>query len=542
MPAFTPKRFEQILTDEIASVVTATDLSDVADSSSVKAMLAATARELDESYFQQENLLSLFSIDSATGDDLDERAAEIQPTTIERTEPRSATGTVIFSRPGTAGTTNIPSGTTVKTSGGVEFTTTAVGTITAASPEQISGHGVGRDSAPVPIVATIPGVAGNVTISTIIKFGAKPAGIDEVTNLSPTLFGRNKETDDAFRQRLKDFIASLARSTIQAIENGVLGAEDPLTGGSILFSKAIEDAVNLGKVTLFIDDGTGSSESVASISATAIVAAFTWAGSTTVTSGDTSEVAVGDFIRLDSDGQWFEISAITPSVDVTILNPGSLTIPTGATVSSVDTGADRVTQGLAGPPADSAVGGEVTLFFDNPAIKTTTSVTVVSSTRGVLVENTDFTLNPASGQLQFTPALVAAEVIFAEYTHFTGLIALAQKIVDGDPTDRTNFPGLRAAGVLVRVLTPTVLIQTVTASLVVSEDSTLVDAIAEVENAVLTYINGLGISGDVVRNELISRIQRLASITDLILTEPANNIVLLDDQLARTTLANVTIT
>ncbi len=548
MPAFTPKRFEQILTDEIASVVTATLLSDVADSSGVKAVLSATAREVDEAYFQQENLLSLFDIDKATGDDLDERAAEIQPGTVKRILARNATGTVVFSRNGTTGTVNIAVGTTIKTSDGIEYTTTAVGTITPASPEQITGHGVGRDSAPVAIVASVPGSAGNVVSNTIIKFGAKPAGIDEVTNLVPTLFGRDKETDDVFRQRLKEFIASLARCTIQALENGVLNAEDPLTGSSILFSKAIEDQVNLGNVTVFIDDGTGSAETTSTVgsAATALVATYTWAGTVTITTGDTSEVAIGDFIRLDSNFQWFEITGITTNVDVTISNPGSLTIPTGATQSSIDTGADKVTAGLAGPPADSAVGGEVTLFLDNKPIKSVLAFSVVSSIRGVLFPVMggigDFTVNNASGQLQFTPALVATEVIIAEYTYFTGLIALAQKIIDGDPADRDNFPGLRAGGVRVLALTPQVLIQTVTASLVAQEPFTLAQAVTAAEEAVKTYINGLNISDDVIRATVISRIESLAEVFDVILTAPANNIVILDDQLARIQDANITIT
>jgi hypothetical protein len=67
---------------------------------------------------------------------------------------------------------------------------------------------------------------------------------------------------------------------------------------------------------------------------TVIAAVFTWDGTTTVLSPDTSEVLVGNFIRLTADGQLFEVSAINTDVDVTILNPGGLTIPTGATASA----------------------------------------------------------------------------------------------------------------------------------------------------------------------------------------------------------------
>lgn len=70
--------------------------------------------------------------------------------------------------------------------------------------------------------------------------------------------------------------------------------------------------------------------------ATALTAAtYTWDGDTTIaTSADVSgELAAGEFIQLDSDGQLFEVASVTPTV-VTILNPGGKTIPSGATGSS----------------------------------------------------------------------------------------------------------------------------------------------------------------------------------------------------------------
>ena len=67
---------------------------------------------------------------------------------------------------------------------------------------------------------------------------------------------------------------------------------------------------------------------------TGIGTGYTWNGTTTVTSSDTSEVGVGQWIRLDTDGQWFEVTAVDPNVSVTVANPFSLTIPSGATSSS----------------------------------------------------------------------------------------------------------------------------------------------------------------------------------------------------------------
>lgn len=59
---------------------------------------------------------------------------------------------------------------------------------------------------------------------------------------------------------------------------------------------------------------------------------WTWDGTTTVLSNDTSGVSVGDWIAQASGGPYFEITGITPNTSVTITNPGSVTIPTGSGV------------------------------------------------------------------------------------------------------------------------------------------------------------------------------------------------------------------
>lgn len=96
----------------------------------------------------------------------------------------------------------------------------------------------------------------------------------------------------------------------------------------ILIGKSSTGATIIHKVLLA---GTAKSLGVTA----AVTAVFTWNGTATVTSGDTSEVAVGDWIRLDSDDQWFKITALVTNVSVTIANPLGLVIPTGATARSV---------------------------------------------------------------------------------------------------------------------------------------------------------------------------------------------------------------
>ena len=542
MPRFTPKRYEQIMAQNIARVVARSRLSDVSDTGSVKNVLAASARQDDEQYFQMQNLLALFSIDKATGEDLDERAKDIQPAIITRRQATKAVGTVVFSRKGTTGTTNIPAGTKVKTGSGVVFTSTAVGTITPTSPEQVAGHGVGRDSGLVPVIADVPGSTGRVAAGTVIKFESKPAGIDEVTNLSSfDIGGLDKERDDEFRARLKAFISGLARCNVSAIEVALVGQQDPISNSSILFAKVFEDIVDRGNIIVYIDDGTGSSESTDAEAGTTIAANLTWNGTLVVTTGDTSEVSVGDFIGLASDYQLFEVDSIVPNTSITLLNPGALTIPSGSGAGQSYKNPENVTYGLAGPPPNSAVGGEQRLWLNNVPLKTILAYRIISSTRGVLTEGigNDYLLNSATGQVTFDPGLDTGERIFATYTYYTGLIAFAQKLVDGDPNDRENYPGLRAAGVYALVQTPQVLLQNVEVTVTVKEGFDQGEVKALVRQAIKDHVNNLSISEDFLLAELIKRIMQVAGVYNVLVFTPATDIIVLDDQLARTQDPNI---
>ena len=149
-----------------------------------------------------------------------------------------------------------------------------------------------------------------------------------------------------FGDQANAFATSAASSdTSNALTKKIFDASlSKKIAGSTSLSAVMTTASN-NKVTIRdnptndpIDTGTPNHEEVyGRLTGTPVALAqvYTWAGTTTVTSANTSEVAVGDWIKLDADGQYFEVSAVTPNVSVTILNPGGLTIPTGATASSM---------------------------------------------------------------------------------------------------------------------------------------------------------------------------------------------------------------
>jgi uncharacterized phage protein gp47/JayE len=462
MSLFQTQRYEQILTQMIADVVARSDLSDISDSSVFKHLLAAAARSDDEIYYQMGLLRDLFDLNRASGDDLDARAAEIQPGSITRNTATAATGSIVFSRSSNIGTVNIPIGTKVKTATGVEFETTTTGQITPTSPEQVTGHGVGYDSGSVAVVAVEPAAAGNVATGTIVKLVDKPTGVESVTNLAAATGGSDEETDDVFRSRIKSFLASLPRSTVRAIESALIG-QSAYNGQKILYAKLVEDELEPARATVYVDDGSGT------------------AGTTTSTTGEV------------------------------------------------------MTEGLA--PGDVAVGGEVELYLNSKPVVLITSIS--SDVRGVLVEGTDFYANRATGRVTFTPGLNAGEQITAAYTYYTGLIALAQKIIDGDETDPTNYPGYRAAGVYVLAVPPVTQVQSVACTLAVQEGYDDASVKAAVATTINQTINNLGIGDDVLRAVLIRKIMAVQGVFNVVLTTPVTDVAILDNEIARTTSNNI---
>lgn len=468
MPTVQSRTYDQILQRMVARVVSRSALSDLNDSSALLQILGATARELDDIHYQLTRISDTWSIDTAVGIDLDERARDIQPGTLARLGPRRATCTsIVFTRPRALGTTiTIPAGTQVTTSTNLVMQTTREAVISPSSPEQIAGNGAGRDSTAVPAIAVIAGVAGNVGTGAVTGFVSRPTALASVTNLAAFVGGRDQETDDQFRTRIKAYVDALSRCTVSALEFLVTGVSDPTPGSvkTVQYASVFEDPIDRGNVTVYVDDGAGTAADIVSV---------------------TNE---------------------------------------------------NVTAGLLGPPLDSAVGGEEFLRLDHWPLNTAVSP-VITRTSGsatfTLVDGQDYFLNPANGRLFLVNPLLLGDTISASYSYFVGLIAEVQKVIDGDPADRINYPGSRAAGVRVVVATPVIRDIRVVATIAIAPGYNRTATINNVTNAVNNYINELGISADVIRNEIIEQMMAVPGVVDVTLTTPIGNINILDNELPR---------
>jgi hypothetical protein len=192
----------------------------------------------------------------------------------------------------------------------------------------------------------------------------------------------------------------------------------------------------------------------------------------------------------------------------------------------------------------SAVGGEVDLYLPAGMIPVDTSQSVAVRINATPI--TDYTLDPASGlvklgQATYPNGLTATDAVDGSWTYFEGLIAEVQKVINGDTADRVNYPGYRAAGTLVRVLAPNIVQLVVSCNVTVSQGYNTAAVIVQVEAALSTYVNGLGISDDVILNELREQAMAVPGMFDVTFTAPGANTVILDNQLARLISSNLTV-
>jgi uncharacterized phage protein gp47/JayE len=456
MPVFRPRNRIEIMRQMVARAVARSRLSGLTQNSNVFHLIAAFATELAEAYFQLARLRDVFSIDKATGSDLDERAKEIQPGTIRRRTALYATTPLRVTRNTTAGTLPIPIGSifaALDTNGQeIRFKTTANGSITP-------GNTVSADIA---AVAISPGARANVVAGSVTRLITRIPSVIGVTNPQDVLNGRDRENDTSFRARLKDYIASLPRGTVRAIESAARLVRT-VTNQFVLFSRIVEPLPPNGTITLYIDDGTGNVESYDSSLLT------------------TPEIVVASAAGGEQDlqlGQW------------PIRDDGSFVLEMNATP---------------------------------------------------LVRNTDYWLDPTRGRVRLATPLAALDEVTAEYRFYTGLIQAVGRVIAGVRGVR-ELPGYAAGGITCFVYSATRVLQTISANITVAADFDQATVIANTKTAIQTYINGLGIGENVIVAELYAVIMGVDGVTDVVISSPTANQVILSHQVARTSAADITVT
>lgn len=467
---FRLRRFSEIYQRLVDYVVSRSTLTDVTPGSNLAQILGAFARGIETAYFEIGRLLELFSIDRARGPDLDARAADY-PESITRLSASRATGALRWTRDIPAvSEIIIPVGTKVArpaSSPLVEYVTTATGHIAIGATQSERTDGPAGD---IPARAIRLGAEGNAAIDSVTLQTSIIAGATGVTNPTPFTGGVDIEGDDSFRARIIAHVQSLSRCTPQALESRALEAD--LDGHRLRIAKIIQRPSDVGRATLYVDDGTGSTESYETVAA----------------GEDLIALATGGETRFTTD-RW-PLRSDTLAITLYRLVPPDL----------------------------------------------------------VLVQGTDFDLEPAWGLVVlsssvFPLGLTAGDrlEIKSDYEVYTGLVEEAQRLIDGDPADPATYPCWRAAGTVIRVKPPRVRWILAQGSIVVLDGYDRETVAANVRAAVAESLNGLSIADDVIRAELIQVAMGVDGMYDIILTTPAANIPIADDEVARTLITDLEI-
>lgn len=120
----------------------------------------------------------------------------------------------------------------------------------------------------VQVSAQTPGASGNVPRGAIKEFSSSPFSGAAVTNPLPFTTGRDSETDDELRVRIKRAIASTGLGTATAIKSAVIGATPSDEQATIVSDEIVSDASG---ATLYIDDGSGYEAKTAGVGLESIV-------------------------------------------------------------------------------------------------------------------------------------------------------------------------------------------------------------------------------------------------------------------------------
>lgn len=122
----------------------------------------------------------------------------------------------------------------------------------------------GEDSVTgVPIISIVAGASTNAGINNITRFSSPPFSGATVTNPSPLTDGRDVESDEDFRERIKSYANSLARGTKSSILSEIVGVSDSDDGKQVN-SATITEPPRIGDPSIiYIDDGTGFQPSFA---------------------------------------------------------------------------------------------------------------------------------------------------------------------------------------------------------------------------------------------------------------------------------------
>jgi uncharacterized phage protein gp47/JayE len=250
------KGFSQLIEDMSAALQSSsTRLIDVSVGSVVRAVFEANASVVLWLQWLILQVLQTTRASTSSGQDLDTWMMDFG---LSRLPAVQSTGVVTFSRYAANLDASIPAGSLVKTGDGLLSFAVVQDTRLSTWRGTLGGYVIpaGIASIDLPVTCASGGSAGNVLRGTVSVIAASLPGVDQVSNAGALSSGSDAESDDAFRGRFQNFLASRSRATIGAIRNAVAGVRQGLNV-AIIENSGADGSTRVGTFVVIVDDGTG---------------------------------------------------------------------------------------------------------------------------------------------------------------------------------------------------------------------------------------------------------------------------------------------
>jgi uncharacterized phage protein gp47/JayE len=330
----------------------------------------------------------------------------------------------------------------------------------------------------MPAQAAKAGTAYNVGAGTITRVVTQLPGVDASTNLAAVANGYDRESDDAVRARFKAHVRSLCRCTPVALEGlartlGVATHDDGAYGDAIKVYEETTPAVRRVCFAKLIED---------------------------LVHRGISTLYIDDGV-------------------------GFVGVPS----------AQLVEVALAEPVANPATGAVTRRKLQLTHWPVELGPFVLRKNAVALAEGTDYLLNRSNGKILLAAgvAAAAADVFDADFVYSLDLVRAVQVAIEGNPADRTRWPGWRAAGTVVYVRRPVVYPITVQGVVTLLPGYDAAAVCDQIEVRITAYINSLSIGENVVYNQLVEEAMAVEGVFDVQFVTPTVNVSIPDEQVAR---------
>jgi uncharacterized phage protein gp47/JayE len=343
-----------------------------------------------------------------------------------------------------------------------------------------------------------------------------------VSNTTVISGGRDVERDEELQRRAVEQIFGLSSATKKALKSAAKQVEDPITGSKVKSASVVEDFEN-DEVIIYIDNGSGNVLDYATMQVGTVGGSAAGTSLLPLSSGITAWPESGSVLIFDG--------AVSELMSYSTKTATALILSSNATYSHLPG-----TTAYSVEEISSSTEANQTLFsLAQTAITRDSEIIFVKTPTGLwqqLSRASDYTLNRGTGEFVLASSFPAGSKLVANYSYNTSLAAEVIKVLEGDPQDTVNYPGVKAAGIRLSVENPIIRRVPVICLISAKPGYDEIALRASAEAAVQQYFSSLEIGDDVVIDRIRYYANNVQGISSVTIIEPKEDVVLLEREQA----------